>query len=116
MSEAKSGTNLAVHAFRYAPYELLADAGNRRDHALFPHGGALRHFQQGRRTEPPDSGEGRGDPPFAFEDQDAPVIEAQQRIIDAAQTSVDPLTLAIDVGPVRYKQVLKKLIAAEQAP
>ena len=24
-------------------------------------------------------------------------------------------TLAIDVGPVRYKQVLKKLIAAEQA-
>ena len=53
---------------------------------------------------------------FAFEDQDAPVIEAQQRIIDASQTSVDPLTLAIDVGPVRYKQVLKKLIAAEQAP
>jgi len=52
---------------------------------------------------------------FAFEDQDAPVIEAQQRIIDAAQTSIDPLTLAIDVGPVRYKQVLKKLIAAEQA-
>ena len=29
--------------------------------------------------------------------------------------AVDPLTLAIDVGPVRYKQVLKKLIAAEQA-
>ena len=50
---------------------------------------------------------------FAFEDQDAPVIEAQQRIIDASQTSVDPLILAIDVGPVRYKQVLKKLIAAE---
>ena len=52
---------------------------------------------------------------FAFEEQDAPVIEAQQRLIDAAQTSVDPLTLAIDVGPVRYKQVLKKLIAVEQA-
>jgi vanillate O-demethylase monooxygenase subunit len=52
---------------------------------------------------------------FAFEEQDAPVIEAQQRMIDAAQSSVDPLTLAIDVGPVRYKQVLKKLIAAEQA-
>ena len=30
-------------------------------------------------------------------------------------SAVDPLTLAIDVGPVRYKQVLKKLIAAEQA-
>jgi vanillate O-demethylase monooxygenase subunit len=52
---------------------------------------------------------------FAFEDQDAPVIEAQQRIIDASQTAVDPLTLAIDVGPVRYKRVLNKLIAAEQA-
>jgi phenylpropionate dioxygenase-like ring-hydroxylating dioxygenase large terminal subunit len=52
---------------------------------------------------------------FAFEEQDAPVIEAQQRIIDNAQTAVDPIILAIDVGPVRYKQVLKKLIAAEQA-
>ena len=52
---------------------------------------------------------------FAFEEQDAPVIEAQQRIIDASQTAVDPLTLAIDVGPVRYKRVLQKLIAAEQA-
>jgi phenylpropionate dioxygenase-like ring-hydroxylating dioxygenase large terminal subunit len=52
---------------------------------------------------------------FAFEEQDAPVIEAQQRIIDGSQTAVDPVILAIDVGPVRYKQVLKKLIAAEQA-
>jgi len=52
---------------------------------------------------------------FAFEEQDAPVIEAQQRIIDNSQTSVDPVILAIDVGPVRYKQVLKKLIGAEQA-
>lgn len=51
---------------------------------------------------------------FAFEEQDAPVIEAQQRAIDGSQTAVDPLTLAIDVGPVRYKQVLQKLIAAEQ--
>jgi vanillate O-demethylase monooxygenase subunit len=53
---------------------------------------------------------------FAFEEQDAPVIEAQQRIIDNSETSVDPIILAIDVGPVRYKQVLQKLIAAEQAP
>ena len=52
---------------------------------------------------------------FAFEEQDAPVIEAQQRIIDAALTPVDPVILAIDVGPVRYKQILQKLIAAEQA-
>jgi phenylpropionate dioxygenase-like ring-hydroxylating dioxygenase large terminal subunit len=52
---------------------------------------------------------------FAFEEQDAPVIEAQQERIDAALTPVDPVILAIDVGPVRYKQILRKLIAAEQA-
>jgi len=52
---------------------------------------------------------------FAFEEQDAPVIEAQQRIIDASPTAVDLVVLAIDVGPVRYKQVLQKLISAEQA-
>lgn len=51
---------------------------------------------------------------FAFEEQDAPVIEAQQRIIDHSETAVDPVILAIDVGPVRYKQVLNKLIRAEQ--
>src|SRR5260221_8978016 len=51
---------------------------------------------------------------FAFEEQDAPVIEAQQEIIDAAETLADPIILAIDVGPVRYKKVLQKLISAEQ--
>ena len=51
---------------------------------------------------------------FAFEEQDAPVIEAQQHNIDSSQTAVAPVILAIDVGPVRYKQVLKKLIGAEQ--
>ena len=52
---------------------------------------------------------------FAFEEQDAPVIEAQQEIIDSATTPIDPLTLAIDVGPVRYKTILQKLIAGELA-
>jgi phenylpropionate dioxygenase-like ring-hydroxylating dioxygenase large terminal subunit len=52
---------------------------------------------------------------FAFEEQDAPVIEAQQQMIDAAETSVDPVILSIDVGPVRYKRILQKLIAGEQA-
>jgi hypothetical protein len=51
---------------------------------------------------------------FAFEEQDAPVIEAQQELIEAASTPVDPIILAIDVGPVRYKQILRKLIDAEQ--
>jgi len=49
------------------------------------------------------------------ETKDAPVIEAQQEIIDAAETSVAPIILAIDVGPVRYKKVLQKLIRAEQS-
>jgi vanillate O-demethylase monooxygenase subunit len=52
---------------------------------------------------------------FAFEEQDAPVIEAQQAIIDAASTPVDPVILAIDVGPVRYKRILQKMIAEETA-
>jgi phenylpropionate dioxygenase-like ring-hydroxylating dioxygenase large terminal subunit len=52
---------------------------------------------------------------FAFEEQDAPVIEAQQRIIDSAQTPVDPVILAIDVGPVRYKRILQKMIDSEQS-
>ena len=51
---------------------------------------------------------------FAFEEQDAPVIEAQQLMIDSAHDAVDPLILAIDVGPVRYKRILQKKIAGEQ--
>ena len=41
------------------------------------------------------------------------MIEAQQRNIDNAETAVDPVVLAIDVGVVRYKNVLQKLIRAE---
>ena len=51
---------------------------------------------------------------FAFEEQDAPVIEAQQRNIEQADRPLDPLTLAIDVGPVRYKRVLSKMREAER--
>ena len=52
---------------------------------------------------------------FAFEEQDAPVIEAQQRIIDEAGRALDPITLAIDVGPVRYKRVLQKMLAEDRS-
>jgi vanillate O-demethylase monooxygenase subunit len=51
---------------------------------------------------------------FAFEEQDAPVIEAQQRIIESAERPLEPVILAIDVGPVRYKRILNKMIDAEQ--
>jgi phenylpropionate dioxygenase-like ring-hydroxylating dioxygenase large terminal subunit len=51
---------------------------------------------------------------FAFEEQDAPVIEAQQRMIENADRPLDPLILAIDVGPVRYKRILDKMLDAER--
>ena len=34
---------------------------------------------------------------------------------EPVRSSVDPVLLAVDVGPVRYKQILQKLIRAEQA-
>jgi phenylpropionate dioxygenase-like ring-hydroxylating dioxygenase large terminal subunit len=51
---------------------------------------------------------------FAFEEQDAPVIEAQQTILDEAPEALDPISLSIDVGPVRYKRVLQRMIEAER--
>jgi phenylpropionate dioxygenase-like ring-hydroxylating dioxygenase large terminal subunit len=51
---------------------------------------------------------------FAFEEQDAPVIEAQQRNIETATKTLDPMILAIDVGPVRYKRILGKMREAEE--
>jgi vanillate O-demethylase monooxygenase subunit len=51
---------------------------------------------------------------FAFEEQDAPVIEAQQRMIETATKPLDPLILPIDVGPVRYKRILGKMLEAER--
>ena len=51
---------------------------------------------------------------FAFAEQDGPVIEAQQIVIDQAGEDLDPLTLSIDVGPMRYKRILQKLIAQDQ--
>lgn len=52
---------------------------------------------------------------FAFEDQDAPVIEAQQQRIDMAQERLAPVFLSIDVGPVRYKRILERLIDEDDA-
>jgi len=51
---------------------------------------------------------------FAFAEQDAPVIEAQQRVIENATTPLDPMILSVDVGPVRYKRILDKMVEAER--
>jgi phenylpropionate dioxygenase-like ring-hydroxylating dioxygenase large terminal subunit len=51
---------------------------------------------------------------FAFEEQDAPVVAAQQVRIEGALEELKPVILPIDVGPVRYKRVLQKLLDAER--
>ncbi|MGE0629240.1 MAG: Rieske 2Fe-2S domain-containing protein [Hyphomicrobiaceae bacterium] len=50
---------------------------------------------------------------FAFEEQDGPVIEEQQRVLNRSTRQLDPTILSVDVGPVRYKRVLEKMLAAE---
>ncbi|HEV2572345.1 MAG TPA: aromatic ring-hydroxylating dioxygenase subunit alpha [Beijerinckiaceae bacterium] len=52
---------------------------------------------------------------FAFEKQDAPVIEAQQRRMKAP-SAPKPLFLSIDVGPVQYRRILERMLRAEEAP
>ncbi len=46
---------------------------------------------------------------FAFVEQDAPVIEAQQRMLDRAGGRLKPVMLSIDAGPVRYRRILDRL-------
>jgi phenylpropionate dioxygenase-like ring-hydroxylating dioxygenase large terminal subunit len=52
---------------------------------------------------------------FAFEHQDGPLIEAQQRSMDklAAKGEVRPTLLAVDVGQVRFERILDALMAEE---
>lgn len=51
----------------------------------------------------------------AFEDQDQGIIKAQQAVILGHRDVTRPVLLEIDIGPVRYKRVLDKMIEAEQA-
>jgi vanillate O-demethylase monooxygenase subunit len=55
---------------------------------------------------------------FAFEEQDRPMVEAQQRAYDRAGGSdaLKPVMLTIDRGPLRARQILSELITAEQSP
>jgi len=51
---------------------------------------------------------------IAFGEQDEPMIRAQQAAFDrAAPGELRPTLLTIDAGPVRYKQILERLIARE---
>jgi vanillate O-demethylase monooxygenase subunit len=53
---------------------------------------------------------------FAFEEQDRPMVEAQQRAYDRAggPDAIKPVMLSIDAGPLRARRVLSRLIDAEQ--
>lgn len=52
---------------------------------------------------------------FAFVEQDAPIIEAQQRTLDRCGDALRPVMLSIDAGPVRYRRVLERLLRADIA-
>ena len=50
---------------------------------------------------------------FAFSEQDAPVIEAQQKRMDLAPVPLVPTLLAIDAGPVQYRRILERMLHEE---
>ena len=50
----------------------------------------------------------------AFEEQDEPMIEAQQRFMDRFPAA-RPVLLEIDAAPVRCNRILDNLIAEERA-
>jgi vanillate O-demethylase monooxygenase subunit len=50
---------------------------------------------------------------YAFEIQDKPVLEAQQRRVDGIGAGRRPALLSVDAGPVRAQKVLTSIIAAD---
>lgn len=53
---------------------------------------------------------------WAFENQDRPMIEGQQKRIGAADImTLSPALMAIDAAPVKARRMLERLIVAEQA-
>jgi phenylpropionate dioxygenase-like ring-hydroxylating dioxygenase large terminal subunit len=51
---------------------------------------------------------------FAFGEQDAPIIEAQQRMMDQSPSPLSPVLLTIDAGPVRYRRIIDKMLANDK--
>ena len=52
---------------------------------------------------------------YAFDEQDRPILEAQQRVYDLAggPDSLRPVMLSIDAAPLRARRVLAKIIDIE---
>ncbi len=53
---------------------------------------------------------------FAFDEQDRPILEAQQRAVERAggPDKISPVMLSIDTAPLRARRILSRLIDAEQ--
>mgnify|MGYP003547424735 CR=1 FL=1 len=55
---------------------------------------------------------------FAFEEQDRPMVEAQQQAYDRAggADALKPVMLSIDAGPLRARRILARMIDDETTP
>ncbi|MGE4010720.1 MAG: hypothetical protein AB7G15_01125, partial [Alphaproteobacteria bacterium] len=54
---------------------------------------------------------------FAFEQQDQVIIREQQKtMLRLKPEQLRPVLLEIDMGPQRYRQIMRKLMSEERAP
>jgi vanillate O-demethylase monooxygenase subunit len=52
---------------------------------------------------------------FAFEEQDKPMLDAQQAALGEANFwDMKPVLLTVDAGPVRMRRALERMLAAER--
>lgn len=53
---------------------------------------------------------------YAFQEQDKPILDAQQKALgDADFWAMKPVLLSVDAGPVRMRRAIERLLDAEQA-
>ena len=50
---------------------------------------------------------------YAFEVEDGPMIEAQQRVIDGAPRELEPANINVDLGAVRFRRAIARMEAAD---
>ena len=98
----------------WLPRRAFGHPRDRALDALFFHRRTLGREDGRGQAQPRSAAAHRGNAALRLREQDAPVIEAQQRIIESAAEPLDPVILAVDTGCVRYKRVLGKMLEAEQ--
>ncbi len=52
---------------------------------------------------------------YAFEVEDGPMIEAQQRVLDESPRNLDPTNLNVDLGTVRFRRAITRMEQADLA-